>query len=154
MTVKRDLFERLGGRDKLLHLLKHFYADIRQHKLLGPIFSEHITDWPAHLELITDFWSTVTGGPAVYSGRMPLKHIPLGLREEHFTAWLGLWEHHCQAWLTEECAAELIEVAQTVAARLRVMCGVTPPASADFAFAPRSYKVGFKPFMPPAPKPI
>lgn len=152
MNDRASLFERLGGREKLSHLLRHFYADVRQHQLLGPLFAEHVTDWPAHLELIADFWSTVTGGPAVYAGRMPVKHVPLGLREEHFTAWLGLWEHHCRAWLPNECAAELIQLAQTVAQRLRVICGVTPPTSADFAFTPRQYNAGFKPFRPPFPK--
>ncbi|MGJ8653397.1 MAG: truncated hemoglobin [Opitutaceae bacterium] len=44
------IFERIGGRAELLHLLRHFYADVRQHELLGPIFNAHIKDWPAHHE--------------------------------------------------------------------------------------------------------
>ena len=57
------LFARLGGRAPLLQLLKYFYADVRQHAEIGPIFAAHIEDWPAHLEKIADFWSGVTGGP-------------------------------------------------------------------------------------------
>jgi len=56
-TSNAPLFVRLGGRARLLYLLRHFYADVRQHEEIGPIFSAHITDWPAHLEKITDFWS-------------------------------------------------------------------------------------------------
>ena len=119
------LFQRLGGHAGLLNLLRHFYADVRQHRLLGPIFNELIEDWPAHLELIARFWSTVTGGPSGYAGPMPARHIPLGLKEEHFQAWLGLWKANCRIHLPEDCAAEMIELAESVASRLRQFCGVT-----------------------------
>ena len=108
-----------------MRLLKHFYADVRQHELIGPIFNEMIEDWSSHLDLIASFWSTVTGGPSGYSGQMPARHIPLSLKEEHFQAWLGLWKHNCQIQLTQDCAAEMIELADSVASRLRMFCGVT-----------------------------
>src|SRR6516162_2461318 len=101
------LFSRLGGRPGLLNLLRHFYADVRQHQLLGPIFNAQIDDWPGHIEKIGDFWSQVTGGPSGYGGGMPMPHIPLGLREEHFRAWLGLWDINCRTWLNPECAKEM-----------------------------------------------
>lgn len=122
-----SLFQRFGGQAGLMILLRHFYADVRQHRLLGPIFNEVIEDWPTHLELIARFWSTVTGGPSGYAGQMPARHIPLSLKEEHFQAWLGLWKHNCRAHLRDDCAAEMIELADGVAARLRQFCGVTTP---------------------------
>lgn len=115
------LFDRLGGRPKLLELLRYFYADVRQHAEIGPIFNAHITDWPAHLEKIADFWSGVTGGPARYAGGMPMKHFPLQLEERHFQAWLGLWHRHCQARLAPAEARELIAAAETIGQRLRLM---------------------------------
>lgn len=120
------LYDRLGGRPALQQLLKYFYADVRQHQEIGPIFAAHIDDWPAHLEKIADFWSGVTGGPALYSGPMPFKHMPLSLEERHFQAWLGLWARHCQARLAPAEAAELIAVAETIGQRLRHMVGVPP----------------------------
>lgn len=108
-----------------MRLLRHFYADVRQHRLLGPIFAAHVEDWPAHLEKIGDFWSTMIGGPTNYYGAMPRQHMPLGLRAEEFQAWLGLWEHNCRAWLRSDCAAALIARAHQIAARLRQFCGVT-----------------------------
>ncbi len=114
----------------LSELLHHFYADVRQHKLLAEIFDPIIENWPEHLEKIADFWSTMTGGPAAYSGTMPMKHIPLGLREEHFQAWLGLWEHHCRARLTPECAQELVALAHQIGNRLRRICGLKTPVGA------------------------
>lgn len=113
------LFDRLGGRVRLLYLLRHFYADVRQHHEIGPIFNSHISDWPAHLDKIADFWSGATGGPASYSGPMPLKHINLGLEERHFTAWLDLWQRNCRAHLPPSEAAQLIAIAESIGVRLR-----------------------------------
>lgn len=114
-----SLFARLGGRARLLHLLRHFYADVRQHREIGPIFLAQIDDWPAHLEKIADFWSNVTGGPIRYEGPMPQKHFPLALEERHFAAWLDLWERHCRAHLAPGEAQEMIAAAQGIGERLR-----------------------------------
>lgn len=122
------LFERLGGRPRLMHLLRHFYADVRQHDEIAPIFAAHIEDWPAHLEKIADFWSGVTGGPARYTGGMPFKHVPLGLEERHFLAWLGLWARHCRAHLAPTEAEELINLAEAIGQRLRhIIAQMAPP---------------------------
>lgn len=114
-----SLYERIGGRPTLLKLLRYFYADVRQHDVIGPIFLSHIPDWPAHLEKIADFWSGVIGGPARYAGPMPWKHVSLGLREEHFEAWLGLWQRHCRAHLPSQEGTEMIERAELIGQRLR-----------------------------------
>lgn len=124
------LFQRIGGRTKLQEILKYFYADVRQHNEIAPIFSANITDWPAHLETIADFWSGVTGGPANYSGAMPMKHVPLGLSERHFQAWLGLWARQCRARLAPAEAKDLIAIAETIGQRLRqIVAFHTPPAA-------------------------
>lgn len=114
-----SLFDRLGGREKLRVLLRHFYADVRQHAEIGPIFTAQIEDWPAHLEKIADFWSNVTGGPMRYSGPMPMKHMPLGLRPEHFAAWLDLWRRQCRIQLPPREAEELIAAAEMIGDRLK-----------------------------------
>lgn len=118
-----SLFERLGGRGGLMMLLRRFYADVRQHREIGPIFNERITDWPAHLEIIADFWSGATGGPARYSGPMPAKHLALGLQEKHFDAWLDLWSRHCRAHLPVGEAGELVRLAEGIGQRLRQIVG-------------------------------
>lgn len=126
--MNESLLIRMGGRSALQNLLHHFYADVRQHQVIGPIFAAKISDWPKHLEKIADFWSTIAGGPPAYSGPMVAKHMPLDLREEHFQAWLGLWEHNCKIWLPADCAMEMIQFAQNIALRLRMACGVNVPA--------------------------
>lgn len=127
-----SLFERIGGRPGLLRLLWHFYADVRQHKLIGPIFEEQIQDWNGHIEKIADFWSQITGEPSGYAGPMPAPHIPLGLREEHFQAWLNLWYINCRSYLAADCAGELSTLAGQIAVRLRQFCGVRTSSFTDF----------------------
>ncbi|MBA4149730.1 MAG: group III truncated hemoglobin [Verrucomicrobia bacterium] len=123
MSEAQPLFDRLGGRPNLHRLLHHFYADVRQHHLLGPVFNAQIENWPHHIDKIADFWSTITGGPAKYNGAMAARHVPLGLKEKHFQAWLGLWEHNCRIWLSADCASELIAIAHQIGARLSKMGG-------------------------------
>lgn len=86
LVPTESLFNRLGGRAPLLRLLRHFYADVHQHREIAPVFAAHINDWSVHLEKIADFWSDATGGPAHYLGPMATKHMALGLIESHFQA--------------------------------------------------------------------
>jgi hemoglobin len=115
----RPLFERIGGREALARFLRQFYADVRQHREIGPIFDAQIHDWPAHLEKIADFWSNVLGGPVRYGGPMPQRHFPLGLGEQHFAAWLDLWSRQCRIQFGEPEAAEMIAAAEAIGQRLR-----------------------------------
>lgn len=117
--MQQSLYERIGGRPALAHLLKHFYSDVRQHALLGPIFNSEIDDWPAHLETIASFWARLTGGPPEYSGQMPAKHLNLGIDASHFDAWLQLWRFNCSAHLGESEAREMISLAQEIGRRLK-----------------------------------
>lgn len=115
------LFERIGQRDGLAKLLRQFYADVRQHREIGPIFDAQIEHWPAHLEKIADFWSGATGGPACYSGPMPQRHFPLGLEERHFAAWLDLWRRNCRIHLSPDAAEDMIALAEGIGDRLRFL---------------------------------
>jgi hemoglobin len=121
MPPPPTLYERIGARDGLVLLLRRFYADVRQHREIGPIFAAHIEDWPAHLETIAGFWSGLTGGPALYGGGMAARHIPLRLEEHHFQAWLGLWQRHCRAHLPAAEAEDMIAIAESIGQRLRAI---------------------------------
>lgn len=131
MDSQRSLYDRIGGREKIAHLLKHFYSDIRQHNVTGPIFNAQIKNWPAHLETIGSFWARLTGGPSAYSGGMPAKHLALGLNGGHFHAWLQLWEFNCRAHLPAIEAQEMIGLAHEIGRRLRSIIGVR-----DYSFDP------------------
>ncbi|MET0262803.1 MAG: group III truncated hemoglobin [Rariglobus sp.] len=123
MSTPASLFDRIGGRPVLQTLLRRFYADVRQHNEIAPIFAANVEDWPAHLEKIADFWSGLTGGPALYGGGMAARHIPLQLEERHFQAWLGLWRRHCETHLPAPEAAEMITIAEAIGQRLRAITG-------------------------------
>lgn len=112
-------WDRLGGASALRNLLRHFYADIRQDAVLGPIFNAHIHDWPAHLEKIGSFWAGQLGAPSNYPGGFAAAHLPLGIQPEHFIRWLGLWERNCRQHLDPESAAWMIARAEDIAAHLR-----------------------------------
>ena len=119
------LYERIGGHEGISKLLRHFYADVRQDPLIGPIFNSQIRDWKHHLEIIVSFWESLIGGPRTYARSMPMKHLPLHLKEEHFERWLFLWQANCRAQLPVDAASETIGLAHYIAARLRMILGVS-----------------------------
>lgn len=121
LNQSASLFERIGGQPGIQNLLKHFYADVRQHVLLGPVFQRHIPDWPAHLIKIGTFWSQVTGGPTGYRGGMPARHMALGIEAAHFQSWLQLWEFNCKAHLPPAEAEEMIALAHEIGRRLKTL---------------------------------
>ena len=84
------LYQRIGGSEGLSRLLRHFYADVRQDPLIGPIFNAQIKDWKHHLGVVASFWETIIGGPSTYARPMPMKHLTLRLREKDFERWLFL----------------------------------------------------------------
>lgn len=127
MNEAPSLYERLGGHAGILNLLKPFYADVRQHAVLGPVFNAHISDWSSHLTKIAEFWALQAGGPSAYRGGFAGAHIPLGLRPEHFQQWLGLWEWNSTRQLPPREAQETIALAHEFGRRLRT---VTQQASA------------------------
>ncbi len=120
MNVKnqRSLYDRIGGRPGIEALLHYFYADVRQHRTLGPIFNATIDDWPAHLVVIADFWQQVTGGPASYAGNMPAKHQGLGITAEHLAHWLDLWAFNCRRRLPQHEADQMLALARQIGRRL------------------------------------
>lgn len=124
----KSLYERLGGRDGIRNLIKPFYADIRQHAVLGPIFSTHIPDWTAHLEKIADFWARQTRGPSPYPGGFGTAHLSLGIAAEHFPIWLSLWEFNTARHLAPPEATALNALAHELAGRLFALTqGRRPP---------------------------
>jgi hemoglobin len=117
--VSEALYTRLGRHEGILRLLHPFYADVRQHAVLGPIFNARIHDWPAHLAKIAEFWARQTGGPSAYSGGFAAAHLSLGIGTEHFTHWLRLWDINCQRNLADAESREMSALAHTLAERLQ-----------------------------------
>ena len=134
MNIQPCLYERIGGPEGLELLLWHFYADVRQHAVIGPVFNKHIDDWPAHLARIASFWARLTGGPSGYLGQMPAKHLKLGIEGYHFNAWLQLWDFNCSSHLKKKEAQEMMCLAHEIGQRLQIIVGgePLPRGSTDF----------------------
>ncbi|MBL7845206.1 MAG: group III truncated hemoglobin [Cyclobacteriaceae bacterium] len=70
-------------------LVDQFYAKVNIDLLLAPVFA-HV-DWPHHLPIMYNFWSSVLLGDRAYSGNPLAKHMNLKIGKEHFTRWLELF---------------------------------------------------------------
>lgn len=114
-----SLYHRLGGHAGIAALLHPFYIDVRQHSVLGPVFSVHIQDWESHLGKIAEFWARQTGGPSGYGGGFGVAHLQLGIGPEHFQQWLGLWDFNCQRHLPAAEAQEMSALAHEIGQRLQ-----------------------------------
>ncbi len=93
MTTKTDI----KNREDVSLLINTFYKKIRKDEILGPIFNGIITDWDAHLVLLTDFWETQLFLKRKYYGNPMTAHQEVDdkmnhtITSEHFGLWLNLW---------------------------------------------------------------
>jgi hemoglobin len=93
------MIKEIENREDISLLVNTFYDAIRKDELLGPIFNNHIktTQWPAHLEKLTDFWMTALFGIAGFKGSPTMAHKKVDLNlnqtiaQNHFERWIHLW---------------------------------------------------------------
>lgn len=114
---------RLGiDEESLRELVGQFYARVRADAALGPIFNDAIHDWPAHLDQLSDFWSSVMLGSGRYKGRpVPAHHKHASrISPELFDRWLDLWDRTSDALMTPEAAAALQDKARRIAESLQL----------------------------------
>lgn len=70
-----------------------FYARVRGHAVLGPVFAAHVTDWPAHEARIAAFWRNAILFQRGYDGNPMQVHLAAGNVEPgHFAQWLDLFD--------------------------------------------------------------
>jgi len=86
MVIKnKDILDR----NDIIQMVNKFYDKVKVDELLGPVFS-HL-DWPHHLPIMYDFWSSLLLGDQSYRGNPLQKHLPLPITPEHFNRWLALF---------------------------------------------------------------
>ena len=80
--------------EAISHMVDAFYADIREHPRLGPIFNSRLEGkWPMHLDKLKAFWRSVLLTTGEYNGRpVPAHNNIAELAEEDFAIWLGLFD--------------------------------------------------------------
>jgi hemoglobin len=100
-------------------LVQQFYAQVRLHPELGPIFNTHIDDWPQHLQKLCDFWSGVILRTGRFSGAPMPKHAAIpGLRADLFQQWLALWRTTAAVQANQAMAQVAVSAAERIAQSL------------------------------------
>jgi hemoglobin len=114
MAASKDI----SSDEDIVLLVDTFYTNIRQDKLLGPIFGAIINDrWPEHLDKMYRFWQTVLLEKRNYSGSPFPPHAQMAIDKHHFDTWLSLW----RATLDGLFAGPLTEEAKWRAEKMAVM---------------------------------
>jgi len=100
-----------------------FYAKARRDPVIGPIFNRVIADdeWPAHLDTIARFWSSMLLGAGTYGGRPMPKHLAIpDLADRHFERWLALFRETVEATCPPVVAALFLDRAERIAHSFRL----------------------------------
>lgn len=98
-----------------------FYAAVRRHEALGPIFANHVTDWPAHEAKIARFWRNAILAEGGYYGNPMQAHRAAGdVEPAHFAPWLMLFDETLRRTLPEASARAWSALAHRIGAGLRM----------------------------------
>ena len=118
------------AEDKLSRQVTLFYARVRQDADLGPIFNQAVSDWPAHLSKLTDFWHAVMLTSGRYKGDPMTAHMRhTAIRPEHFDRWLMLWRQASEEVMSPEDASALIAKAERIGESLKLALFYRMPAA-------------------------
>jgi hemoglobin len=98
-----------------------FYAAVRSHPGLGPVFAAHITDWPPHEAKITRFWRNAILHERSYDGNPLAVHRAAGnVRAQMFEVWLGLFDSVLRRELPPDTATAWSALAHRIGRGLMV----------------------------------
>ena len=100
-----------------------FYARARQDDVIGPVFNRVVAadHWPAHIQTITDFWSSMLLGTRRYMGRPMPKHLAIAeLGDAHFQRWLTLFKETAEELCPAEIAALFVDRAERIGYNFRI----------------------------------
>ena len=98
-----------------------FYAAIRRHPALGPVFAAHVTDWPEHEAKIAGFWRNAILMERSYDGNPMRTHMQAGdVKAEHFAPWLMLFDETLRRTLPQDAARGWSALAHRIGSGLRM----------------------------------
>jgi hemoglobin len=116
--VKSDI----ENRTHVKLLVDRFYERVKADELLAPVFA-HV-DWPHHLPIMYNFWSSVLFGDLTYSGNPVANHLHLKVGTKHFSRWLELFSATVDEHFEGYHANEAKNRAQSVANLLQYKMGL------------------------------
>jgi len=100
-------------RQDIERLVGSFYEKVQSDELLKPVFL-HV-DWPKHLPIMYNFWSSMLLGDRSYDGNPFQKHLHLSINAAHFTRWLELWNETVDSNFEGDRATEVKDRARSIA---------------------------------------
>jgi len=122
--------------ETIQRLVDAFYEKVRRDPVLGPVFETAIgTDgWPAHLDKMYAFWSSLMLTTGRYKGNPMAVHMAVpGIAEPMFERWLALFGETAGELFTEPGAALFRLKAGRVAESLKLGLFYRPAAARELA---------------------
>ncbi len=113
----------ITSREDIKTLVDRFYDKVKLDDFIGPVFS-HV-DWPHHLPIMYDFWSSMLLGDQSYRGNPFQKHLPLPIQPPHFERWLQLFRQTVDENFEGEKATEVKSRAEAIAGIFQLRMGLT-----------------------------
>ncbi len=107
-------------RPEIERVVAAFYAAIRAHPGLAPVFAVHVTDWPAHEAKVADFWANTILHDRTYQGTPIEAHVKAGnVHPGMFESWLALFDRTLTAELSTDQAAAWSALAHRIGRSMR-----------------------------------
>ena len=102
-------------------VVTEFYAMVRAHPGLGPVFASHVGDWTAHEAKIGRFWRNAILLERVYDGNPMAVHRAAGnVKGPMFDIWLGLFDSVLTRELPPDTAAAWSALAHRIGRGMRM----------------------------------
>ena len=109
-------------KQNLRQMVILFYTKILKDDEVGPFFIERLGDdlnseqWAPHLDLLTNFWASITLGDMDYRGSPFAPHAQMpGLKRETFARWLELFYETVETIYEEKIAYQFKERSSIIA---------------------------------------
>ncbi len=103
----------INSREAVEKLVNEFYNKVQMDEVLAPLFA-HL-NWPHHLPVMYNFWSSILLGDQTYEGNPFQKHVSLPVVSLHFERWLKLFHQTIRENFAGPKAEEAITRAQNIA---------------------------------------
>ncbi|MBW0156908.1 group III truncated hemoglobin [Sedimentimonas flavescens] len=102
-------------------VVARFYARVRVHPVLAPIFAAHVEDWPAHEAKIARFWKGAILFQPGYEGSPMIAHRRAqNVEAAHFPQWLAAFDEVLNETLSPQAAAGWSALAHRIGQGLRM----------------------------------
>jgi len=107
-------------RPDIERVVTRFYAAVREHSGLAPIFAVHVQDWPTHEAKVADFWANSILHERCYEGTPVAAHVNAGnVKPGMFSTWLELFDQVLQSELSTKQADAWSQLAHRIGQSMR-----------------------------------